>query len=70
MSTTRGSLHVTEPSLEEINDALRRIRTELDELQGLRGTTSFYAAKTMQNSPFRIVDSAGTLIHALGAKTT
>ena len=68
MAQSKGSLHVVSPDLESINDALRRIREELDELHGLRGASTFYGAKTVKGAALRLTDASGNLVHAWGTK--
>ena len=74
MALSKGSLHATEMTLESLNDALRRIREELDELHGLRGASTFYGAKTIQGqttiqgAALRLLDADGNLVHACGTK--
>lgn len=50
---TRGALQVTSPefSLFELNDVLRRIREELDELQGLRGRAEIFDKLKVATAP-------------------
>lgn len=69
MAQAGGVLEVRSNEPREINDVLRRIRDELDTLQGLRGGASFFDQKTLEGVALRLVDGAGTLVHAWGAKT-
>ena len=68
---TRGQLQVIGADLPgvllSLNDALRRIRDELDELHGLRGAAAIYGPKEFVGVALRMVDANGTLVHAFGA---
>jgi hypothetical protein len=69
MAQAGGVLEVRSNEPREINDVFRRIRDELDTLQGLRGSASFFDQKTLIHVALRFVDGDGTLLHAWGAKT-
>lgn len=67
---TRGQLEAHGEGvalLLSLNDALRRIRDELDELHGLRGTQGVYGGKTFHGVAVRFEDGDGNLVHAWGA---
>lgn len=69
MADAGGPLEVRSNEPRELNDVFRRIRDELDTLQGLRGGASFFDQKTLEHVPLRLVDADGTLVQAWGAKT-
>lgn len=73
MPSSRGQLQVVgadaSAQLASLNDALRRVRDELDELHGLRGASRIFGAKTFEAVPVRWVDATGTLLHAWGTTT-
>lgn len=68
---SRGPLQVVTGSPQEINEALRVIRDELDEIRGLRGDTALenVSSQTLVAEAFRVVDGTGTLIHSFGTKS-
>lgn len=58
---SKQPLTVTQLSLFEVNDSLRRIQEELDTLTGLRGTIKVYGSEHYH-------DDTGTVLHGWGVK--
>jgi hypothetical protein len=57
---SKGPLQVITGSPVEINDVLRRIQAELDQLVGLQGTVTIYDG-------IHIKDDNGQILHGFGA---
>lgn len=67
---SRGALTITNLDIDELNSILIRIRDELDELHGLRGSLTINDTLTVNDQinlkTLKATDSDGNLIHGFG----
>ena len=66
MSESRRFYRIQNLNINEVNWVLGQLSDRLDEMQGVRGTPTFYDTSTWQEAEIKYVDENGTTLHSLG----